>query len=201
MNENAGTVLQISASASAAIAALAGAACKAYDNLEDLPGGSHSPLLLEGSKIAVVALMTLFLLGNTTVCLIFGIYTIICNLQGTADTAFWQAAGILPAICLAGRFAAGSAAGIADLSVADLALIPLAGVAVYAESALFPEEMSWAKFASRLVTAAAAAAIVWGDIGGPTTRLLAAWTVGYNLLSVAWAGQDALRRPGLPASA
>ncbi len=201
MTESAGTVLQISASASAAIAALAGAACKAYDNLEDLPGSSHSPLLLESSKIAVVASMTLFLLGDTVACLVFGIYTIICNMQGTADTAFWQAAGILPAVCLAGRFAVAGAAAFADLRFADLAIIPLAGAAVYAESALFPEEMSRKKFISRLATAAAAAAIVWADIGGPTIRLLAAWTAGYNLLSVAWAAWEAQGDPAFAASA
>ena len=179
------TVLTIAPAAATLIAAAAGAACKLYDNGVDVAGWHDKSWQLETSKLLVALFMMLFLLTSWTATFIFGTYAIICNLQQSADTHFWQVAGIIPAISAICLAAAGSLP-----SLADAGLAVAGGAFVVVESALYPEEMSWRKWIGRALTA-----VITGIIAviaskrrewPPWISLLAAWTAGYNTLSVIW---------------
>jgi hypothetical protein len=168
----------------AIIAGAAGAACKLYDNGVDVAGWPDGSWQLEGSKVLLTVFMLLFLMGGWAVTLLFAIYTIICNLQKSADTAFWQVAGVIPVISAASLLASGSLP-----TVADVCLAGCGATLVYVEAALYPEEMSWKKWVGRaLITVAAALISVIGLRAGWPSWIspLAAWTAGYNFLSVAW---------------
>ena len=171
----------------AIIAAAAGVACKLYDNGVDVAGWPDGSWQLEGSKVLLTVFMLLFLMGGWAATLLFATYTVICNLQKSADTVFWQVAGIIPVISAASLLANGSLP-----TVADVCLAGCGAALVYVEAALYPEEMSWKKWIGRafITIVAAAVAIIGVWVGGPSwpgwLSPLAAWTAGYNLLSVAW---------------
>ena len=172
----------------AIIAAAAGLSCKLYDNGVDIARWPDGSWQLEGSKVLVTVFMLLFLLSGWAPTLMFMAYTVICNLQKSADTTFWQVAGIIPAIsaaCLAG-------AGTLP-TVADVGLAGCGAALVYVEASLYPEEMSSRKWLGRALIAVVAAVIAVIGILTPGwlswlswLSPLAAWTAGYNLLSVAW---------------
>jgi hypothetical protein len=171
------------ATASIFIAAAAGAACKIYDNGVDVAGWQNNEWQLELSKIFLVILMLLFLLGGWAETLLFATYTVICNLQKSADTTFWQVAGIIPVISAVSLAAAGRLPTFADVGLAGCG-----AALVYVEAALYPEEMSWRKWIGRAITAiiAAGLAIIASMSCYSWLAPLAAWTAGYNVLSIAW---------------
>ncbi len=167
------------------VSGAAGLACKLYDNGVDIAGWPDGSWQLEGSKILVVIFTTLFLINNWSATLIFAVYAIICNLQKSADTIFWQAAGIIPAISAVCLAVAGTLPTLADAGLAAVA-----GALVYIEAALYPEEMSWNKWIGRLAVITGSLGILLIAVKNPDwpviIPMLAAWTAGYNLLSVLW---------------
>ncbi len=178
-------LLNVAPAAATLIAAAAGAACKLYDNGVDVAGWTDGDWQLEVSKLLVVLFMTLFLLLSWSATLLFIVYTVICNLQQSADTTFWQVAGVIPVITACLLAAGGNLPTFADVGLAG------AGSAlVIAESALYPEEMSWNKWIGRALIACVAGGLAVVATGHstwpPIISLLAAWTAGYNALSVAW---------------
>lgn len=177
-------LLNVAPAAATLIAAAAGVACKCYDNGVDVAGWADGTWQLEVSKLLVVLFMTLFLLLSWSATLLFIVYTIICNLQQSADTTFWQVAGVIPVIAAACHAAAGSLPTFADAGLAGAGAILVA-----AEAALYPEEMSTCKYWGRALIAAISgciAVIATGRSWPQWIALLAAWTAGYNALSVAW---------------
>jgi hypothetical protein len=177
--------LNVTPAAATLIAAAAGVACKLYDNGVDVAGWSDGSWQLEISKLLVVLFMTLFLMMNWGATLLFATYTIICNWQRSADTTFWQVAGVIPAIAGCLLAAAGNLPDLADVGLAG------AGAAlVIAEAHIYPEEMSWNKWLGRALITCVAGGLAIYAIGHqtwpPIISLLAAWTAGYNALSVAW---------------
>ncbi len=170
------------------IALLSGASCKFYDDIVDIWKITDSSLLLNGSQIALICFMTLFLIQDMTITLLFIAYTIICNLQGTADTVFWRAGGIVPVVALCYHLlSADLLSQSLSLSLSQIGFILLTAVGVYAESSTFPEEVSWKKFAARTALLPIFSAIYYFTYTDPNLRylsLIAGWTIGYNAISI-----------------
>ncbi len=167
------------------IALFSGASCKFYDDIVDIYNIKQPSLLLEGSQIALICFMTLFLIQDMTITLLFIAYTIICNLQGTADTVFWKAGGIVPVVAVCYHLLSADSQILP--SQMQIAFIALTAVGVYAESSTFPEEVSWKKLASRAALIPIFSAIYYFTYENPNLRflsLIAGWTIGYNAVSV-----------------
>ena len=168
------------------IALLSGVSCKFYDDIVDIYNIKQPSLLLEGSQIALICFMTLFLIQDMTITLVFIAYTIICNLQGTADTVFWKAGGIVPVVAVCYHLLSTTSAQ-SPVSQVQIIFILLTAVGVYAESSIFPEEVSWKKLASRAALIPIFSAIYYFTYENPNLRflsLIAGWTIGYNAVSI-----------------
>ena len=182
---------------SALIALLSGVTCKFYDDVVDIWKAEPGGFLLEGSQIALICFLTLFLIQDITITVLFVVYTIICNLQGTADTVFWRAGGIVPLVAVCYHICNWQM----DTSqmqqpqmqqpqiLLSAAFIILTAVGLFAESATFPEEVSWRKLLGRAALIPIFSAIYYYTYDTPNLHflpLIAAWTIGYNGVSIAF---------------
>jgi len=182
---------------SALIALLSGVTCKFYDDVVDIWKAEPGGFLLEGSQIALICFLTLFLIQDITITALFVVYTIICNLQGTADTVFWRAGGIVPLVAVCYHICNWQM----DTSqmqqpqmqqpqiLLSAAFIILTAVGLFAESATFPEEVSWRKLLGRAALIPIFSAIYYYTYDNHNLHflpLIAAWTIGYNGVSIAF---------------
>lgn len=170
----------------ALIGLLSGVTCKFYDDIVDIWKAETGSFLLEGSQISLICFLTLFLIQDMTITLLFVAYTIICNLQGTADTVFWRAGGIVPLVAVCYHLQMGATQ---PQILPSAAFILLTAAGLFAESATFPEEFSWRKLISRAALIPIFSAVYYYTYTNPNLRflsLIAAWTIGYNGVSVAF---------------
>jgi hypothetical protein len=178
------------------IALLSGVTCKFYDDIVDI-WKVDKGILLEGAQIALICFMTLFLIQDMTITLLFVAYTIICNLQGTADTVFWRAGGIVPLVAVCYHLLSADS-HLQSLSLSQIVFILLTAAGVYAESSIFPEEVSWKKVAARTALLPLFAAAYYFTYDNPELHylsLIAGWTIGYNTISVGFQLQNLLKTP------
>jgi hypothetical protein len=180
------------------IALLSGATCKFYDDIVDIWKVDRG-ILLEGAQILLICFMTLFLIQDMTITLLFVAYTVICNLQGTADTVFWRAGGIVPLVAVCYHLLLQSQMQMQmSLPLSQIAFILLTAAGVYAESSTFPEEVSWKKVAARIALLPIFATTYYFTYDNPEYHylsLIAGWTVGYNAISIGFQLQNLLKIP------
>jgi hypothetical protein len=176
------------------IALLSGASCKFYDDIVDIWKVDNG-ILLEGAQIALICFMTLFLIQDMTITLLFIAYTIICNLQGTADTVFWKVGGLVPLVAVCYNLLTPMSQINLLPSQSQIIFILLTAIGVYAESSAFPEEVSWEKVTTRIALVPVFSAIYYFTYDNPELKylsLIAGWTIGYNAISAGFQLQQLL---------
>ena len=162
-------------------AILTGVFFKLYDDFSDLQILPDNHFVMEFFKVAITAFTTLLLLQDFYITIIFLILSVLEITLKSADTTFWKAGIIIPAICFLlhlPNFVTPSASFVGIL----IALVVLFLFIVYIEKITFPEETSVNKLINRGAIFVCAGLMIYNKhiyTAQPYIPLIGGWTAGY----------------------
>lgn len=163
------------------LAFLAGALLKVYDDFVDDEPILTNPYVVACLHSAHIACMMLVLAGDFWVCIVFTLFNLLCawsdpsRYAGPHDLSYFP---LVPLLLYLGWTSRKGSLGTVDWAI----LSGLLGVALM-EPKLFPEEMSWMKFASRLWGATSFLTAILRLPLHPSMASALAMFAGYSLAS------------------
>ncbi len=166
---------------SLSFAILTGVFFKLYDDFSDLSILPDNHFLMEFFKVAITAFTTLMLLQDFYITVIFLILSIMELTLKSADTMFWRAGILIPAICFLlhlPHFVMPTPTFVLVL----IALVALFLFIIYVEKITFPEETSTNKLINRAAIFAGGVLMLYNTgkySGQPYIPLIGGWTAGY----------------------